>query len=48
VAPRHCQRPQSSSETRFIRVYGDIPLNTGYYTFFYIKNGETKSPPAPL
>ena len=29
-----------------IRVYGDVAVNTGYYTFSYTKDGETKSIPA--
>jgi uncharacterized protein (TIGR02246 family) len=29
-----------------IRVYGDTAVNTGYYTFSYVKDGETKSIPA--
>jgi hypothetical protein len=29
-----------------VRVYGDIAVNTGYYTFSYTKDGETKSIPA--
>jgi uncharacterized protein (TIGR02246 family) len=31
---------------QLIRVYGDTAVNTGYYTFSYTKNGETKSIPA--
>jgi hypothetical protein len=31
---------------QFIRVYGDTAINTGYYTLFYTKDGETKSIPA--
>jgi hypothetical protein len=31
---------------QFVRVYGDTALNTGYYTLFYTKDGETKSIPA--
>ena len=31
---------------QFIRVYGDTAVNTGYYTLFYAKDGETKSIPA--
>jgi hypothetical protein len=27
-------------------VYGDTAVNTGYYTFSYTKDGETKSIPA--
>jgi len=33
-------------EEQFIRVYGDTAVNTGYYTFSYTKDGETKSIPA--
>ena len=29
-----------------IRVYGDAAVNTGYYTFSYVKDGETKTWPA--
>lgn len=28
---------------QLIRVYGNMAVNTGYYTFSYIKDGETKS-----
>jgi uncharacterized protein (TIGR02246 family) len=31
---------------QLIRVYGDAAVNTGYYTFSYMKEGETKSLPA--
>ena len=31
---------------QLIRVYGDTAVNTGYYTFSYVKGGETKSLPA--
>jgi hypothetical protein len=31
---------------QFIRAYGDTAVNTGYYTLFYTKDGETKSIPA--
>jgi hypothetical protein len=31
---------------QLIRVYGDTAVNTGYYTFSYSKDGETKSIPA--
>src|ERR1700674_795475 len=31
---------------QLIRVYGDAAVNTGYYTFSYVKDGETKSFPA--
>jgi hypothetical protein len=31
---------------QLIRVYGDTAVNTGYYTFSYTKDGETKSLPA--
>ncbi|HKA80546.1 MAG TPA: SgcJ/EcaC family oxidoreductase [Xanthobacteraceae bacterium] len=31
---------------QLIRVYGNTAVNTGYYTFFYVKDGETKSIPA--
>jgi len=31
---------------QLIRVYGDMAINTGYYTFSYNKDGESKSLPA--
>jgi hypothetical protein len=32
---------------QLIRVYGNAAVNSGYYTFSYVKDGETKSlPPA--
>ena len=31
---------------QIIRVYGDTAINTGYYTFSYVKDGETKTIPA--
>jgi uncharacterized protein (TIGR02246 family) len=31
---------------QWIRVYGDAAVNTGYYTFSYRKDGETKTLPA--
>jgi uncharacterized protein (TIGR02246 family) len=31
---------------QLIRVYGNTAINTGYYTFTYVKDGETKSIPA--
>jgi hypothetical protein len=31
---------------QLIRVYGNTAVNTGYYTFSYIKEGETKTIPA--
>ena len=31
---------------QLIRVYGNAAVNTGYYTFSYTKDGETKSIPA--
>jgi uncharacterized protein (TIGR02246 family) len=31
---------------QLIRVYGNTAVNTGYYTFTYSKDGETKSLPA--
>jgi uncharacterized protein (TIGR02246 family) len=31
---------------QLIRVYGGTAVNTGYYTFSYFKDGETKSLPA--
>ena len=31
---------------QLIRVYGATAVNTGYYTFTYVQNGETKSLPA--
>ena len=31
---------------QLIRVYGNTAINTGYYTLFYVKDGEAKSLPA--
>src|SRR5262249_19775608 len=31
---------------QLIRVYGNTAVNTGYYTFSYSKDGETKTLPA--
>jgi uncharacterized protein (TIGR02246 family) len=31
---------------QLIRVYGGTAVNTGYYTFSYLKDGETKTLPA--
>ena len=31
---------------QLIRVYGNAAINSGYYTFSWIKDGETKSLPA--
>jgi uncharacterized protein (TIGR02246 family) len=31
---------------QLIRVYGDTAVNTGYYTFSYMKDGEAKTLPA--
>lgn len=31
---------------QLIRVYGGTAVNTGYYTFSYVKDGESKSLPA--
>ena len=31
---------------QLIRVYGNTAINTGYYTFSYVKDSETKSLPA--
>jgi hypothetical protein len=31
---------------QLIRVYGNTAVNTGYYTFSYTKDGETKTLPA--
>jgi hypothetical protein len=28
------------------RIYGNTAINTGYYTFSYVKDGESKSIPA--
>ena len=33
-------------EDPHIRIYGDTAINTGYYTFSYEKDGETKTLPA--
>jgi uncharacterized protein (TIGR02246 family) len=31
---------------QLIRVYGDIAINSGYYTFSYVKDGQTQTLPA--
>lgn len=31
---------------QLIRVYGNTAINSGYYTFSYVKDGETKTIPA--
>ena len=31
---------------QLIRIYGDTAVNTGYYTFSYVKDGEPKTLPA--
>ena len=31
---------------QLVRVYGDTAVNTGYYTFSYVKDGEKKTLPA--
>ena len=31
---------------QLIRVYGNAAVNTGYYTFFYVRDGESKVLPA--
>jgi uncharacterized protein (TIGR02246 family) len=31
---------------QLIRIYGNTAVNTGYYTFSYVQNGENKSLPA--
>ena len=31
---------------QYIRVYGDTAINTGYYTFSFVKEGEKKTLPA--
>jgi uncharacterized protein (TIGR02246 family) len=31
---------------QLIRIYGDTAINSGYYTFSYVKDGETKTLPA--
>ncbi len=31
---------------QLIRIYGNTAINTGYYTFSYMKDGETKTLPA--
>jgi hypothetical protein len=31
---------------QLIRIYGDTAVNTGYYTFSYMKDGEPKTLPA--
>lgn len=29
-----------------VRIYGDIAINSGYYTFTYVKDGQAQSIPA--
>jgi uncharacterized protein (TIGR02246 family) len=31
---------------QLVRIYGDTAVNTGYYTFSYVKDGERKTLPA--
>jgi hypothetical protein len=31
---------------QLVRVYGNTAINTGYYTFSYVKDGETRRIPA--
>ena len=31
---------------QFIRVYGSTAVNTGYYTFSYVRDGQSKTLPA--
>jgi hypothetical protein len=31
---------------QLIRVYGDTAVNTGYYTFSYVKDGQAQTIPA--
>ena len=31
---------------QLIRIYGDTAVNTGYYTFSFVRDGETRSLPA--
>jgi uncharacterized protein (TIGR02246 family) len=31
---------------QLVRIFGDIAINTGYYTFSYVKDGEAHSLPA--
>jgi hypothetical protein len=38
--------PTVRADRAALRVYGNTAVNTGYYTFSYIKDGETKSLPA--
>ncbi len=42
VLPEH----RVSFGEQLIRVYGKTAINTGYYTFSYVKDGETKTIPA--
>jgi uncharacterized protein (TIGR02246 family) len=39
-------RAKVSFGDQLIRVYGNTAINTGYYTFSYVKDGETKTIPA--
>jgi hypothetical protein len=38
--------PQVTFGEQLVRVYGSTAVNTGYYTFSYIKDGEAKTLPA--
>jgi hypothetical protein len=38
--------PKVSFSEQLIRVYGNIAVNTGYYTFSYTEEGEPKTLPA--
>jgi uncharacterized protein (TIGR02246 family) len=42
VLPEH----KVSFGDQLIRVYGNTAINSGYYTFSYVKDGETKTLPA--
>jgi uncharacterized protein (TIGR02246 family) len=35
-----------SFDDQLIRVYGNVAINTGYYTFAYLKDGQPKTLPA--
>ena len=38
-------RPQVTFGNQLIRIYDATAVNTGYYTFSYVKDGETKTLP---
>jgi len=39
-------RPQGDFWGAAVRIYGNTAVNTGYYTFSFVKDGEAKTLPA--